>query len=146
LFLPTRGAGLIAVRPTDCTGGGVKEQAGCRMECEGFCVGSWNTVISFSCFSVGSMYELKNTVVLCCREHEMEFPPNQLFFSFGKSLEFRPRPCRVSCHCVSPCPFIVSLLAALLTRPHFFVFFFPASGTDGPRRRLFALPSAMARG
>ncbi|RNE96001.1 hypothetical protein TcG_13173 [Trypanosoma cruzi] len=33
-LLPTRFAGLIAVRPTDCTNGGLEEQAGCRMMCE----------------------------------------------------------------------------------------------------------------
>ncbi|ESS59125.1 hypothetical protein TCDM_12294 [Trypanosoma cruzi Dm28c] len=31
-YLSTRGAGLIAVRPTDCTKGGMEEHAGCRNE------------------------------------------------------------------------------------------------------------------
>ncbi|RNC55088.1 90 kDa surface protein [Trypanosoma cruzi] len=63
VLLPARGAGLIAVRPTDCTKGGLEEQAGCRMECEGCCVAIWNRTIFFNFISLlgeGNMYKEKH--------------------------------------------------------------------------------------
>ncbi|RNF02946.1 mucin TcMUCII, partial [Trypanosoma cruzi] len=56
LLMPTRGADLTAARPAECTKRGVEEQAGCRMECKGCCVGWWRSAIFFVC--AGNMYAL----------------------------------------------------------------------------------------
>ncbi|ESS55201.1 hypothetical protein TCDM_13344 [Trypanosoma cruzi Dm28c] len=70
LFLPTRGAGLIAVRPTDCTKGGVEEQAGCRMKCEGCCVGWWESTIPFFiCVCVRAVCINSRTQLHCAAWH-----------------------------------------------------------------------------
>ncbi|EAN94675.1 hypothetical protein Tc00.1047053507085.120 [Trypanosoma cruzi] len=87
VLLPTRGAGLIAVRPTECTKGGVEEQAGCRMKCEGCCVG-WrnnNVVFFFLFIAAGIMNIQKHMVVFSCLAHEVKVLPKEfyLFIYFG---------------------------------------------------------------
>ncbi|RNF01032.1 hypothetical protein TcG_11568 [Trypanosoma cruzi] len=80
-------------------------------------------------------------LVLFPRSHDGLSP----FFSFdflNPCGFFSFLPCLLSLSASVSC---FLLLAVLLACPHFFSFF-SARGTDGPRRRLFVHPSAMARG